>query len=149
MRLRRCSPWTRLLWYLNWRPGGVKDPGKLLNPPPVAGWEEAGRLLADLGALDSQGAITRVGREMVLLPLHPRLSHLLIRSFELGCPRLGADLAALLSERDILRPQAPRTGRQTSKGSELSERLDLLRDWRKGKQVLPAADPFALQAVDS
>ena len=85
---------------------------------------------------------------MVLLPLHPRLSHLLIKSFALGCPRLGADLAALLSERDILRPQAPRAGRQTSKGSGLGERLDLLQDWRKGKQVTPATDPFALQAVD-
>ena len=128
---------------------GVKDPGALswLDPPPVKGWEEAGRLLVDLGALDSQGGITRIGREMVLLPLHPRLSHLLIKSFALGCPRLGADLTALLSERDILRPQA-RTGKQTRKDSGFSERLDLLRDWREGKQVTPAADPFALQAVD-
>ncbi len=129
---------------------GVKDPGALswLDPPPATGWEEAGRLLADLGALDSQGAITRIGREMALLPLHPRLSHLLIKSFALGCPRLGADLAALLSERDILRPPDPRAGRHTRKGSELSERLDLLQEWRQGRQVPPAADPFALQAVD-
>jgi ATP-dependent helicase HrpB len=129
---------------------GVKDPRALswLDPPPVTGWEEAGRLLADLGALDPRGAITPIGKEMVLLPLHPRLSHLLIKSHELGCPRLGADLAALLSERDILRPQAPRAGKQPSKGSGLSERLDLLRDWRQGSQVPPAADPFALQTVD-
>ncbi len=129
---------------------GVKDPGALswLDPPPVTGWKEAGRLLADLGALDPRGAITLIGKEMVLLPLHPRLSHLLIKSHELGCPRLGADLAALLSERDILRPQAPRAGKQTRKGSGLGERLDLLRDWRQGRQVPPAADPFALQAVD-
>ena len=129
---------------------GVKDPGTLswLDPPPVTGWEEAGRLLADLGALDSRGAITRVGREMVRLPLHPRLSHLLIKSDELGCPRLGADVAALLSERDVLRPQDPRAGRQARRDSGLGERLDLLRAWRKGKQVPPAADPFALQAAD-
>ena len=129
---------------------GVRDPGALswLNPPPITGWEEAGHLLADLGALDSQGAITHTGREMVLLPLHPRLSHLLIKSLALGCPRLGADLAALLSERDVLRPQDPRAGRQTRKGSGFGERLDLLRDWRKGKQVTPAADPFALQTID-
>ncbi|MBI5582777.1 MAG: ATP-dependent helicase HrpB [Deltaproteobacteria bacterium] len=128
---------------------GVKDPGALswLDPPPRAGWEEAGRLLVDLGALDAQGTITRIGREMVRLPLHPRLSHLLIKSFEFGCPRLGADLAALLSERDILRPQAL-SGKQPGKVSGLSERLDLLQDWRKGKQVTPAADSFALQAVD-
>ena len=128
---------------------GVKDPGALswLDPPPVTGWEEAGRLLVDLGALDSRGVITRIGREMAHLPLHPRLSHLLLRSFELGCPRLGADLAALLSERDILRPQA-RTGKQTRKASGFSERFDLLRDWREGKQVTSVADPFALQAVD-
>jgi len=32
---------------------GVKDPGALswLDPPPVTGWEEAGRLLADPGSL--------------------------------------------------------------------------------------------------
>jgi ATP-dependent helicase HrpB len=129
---------------------GVKDPGALswLDPPPVTGWKEARRLLADLGALDLRGAITTLGKEMVFLPLHPRLSHLLINSYELGCPRLGADLAALLSERDILRPQAPLAGKQISKVSGLGERLDLLRDWRQGKQVPPAADLFALQAVD-
>jgi ATP-dependent helicase HrpB len=128
---------------------GTRDPKALswLDPPPAAGWDEAVGLLGDLGALDAQGAITRIGREMVLLPLHPRLGRLLIKSLELGCPRLGADLAALLSERDILRPLA-RADKQTRKGSGFGERLDLLREWRQGKQVPPAADPFALQAVD-
>lgn len=129
---------------------GVKDPGDLswLDPPPRAAWQEAMGLLIDLGALDPRGAITPMGRKMVRQPLHPRLSHLLIKSHELGCPRLGADLAALLSERDILRPQVPRAGKQTGKGSGLGERLDLLGDWREGRQLPPAADPFALQAVD-
>jgi ATP-dependent helicase HrpB len=129
---------------------GVTDPEALswLDPPPATGWDEARRLLVDLGALDSRGAITPIGKEMALQPLHPRLGHLLIKSYELGCPRLGADLAAILSERDILHPQAPQAGKQSGKGSGLSERLDLLRDWRQGKPIAPAADPFALQAVD-
>jgi ATP-dependent helicase HrpB len=129
---------------------GIKDPAALawLDPPPATGWEEARRLLADLGALDAQGAPTRIGREMVRLPLHPRLGHLLIKSFEFGCPRLGADLAALLAERDVLRLQSPRAGKQTGKAAGLSERLDLLRDWRQGRPVPPEGDAFALQAVD-
>jgi ATP-dependent helicase HrpB len=39
---------------------------------------------------------------MKRLPLHPRLAHMLLRGRELGWGRLAADLAALLSERDVL-----------------------------------------------
>lgn len=128
---------------------GVKDPGTLswLDPPPVPAWEEANRLLTDLGALDSQEALTRIGRDMARLPLHPRLSRLLVKSSELGCPRVGADLAALLSERDIIRPGAS-AGKPSRKGSDIGERLDRLLEWRKNKQVPPGVDPWALRAVD-
>lgn len=128
---------------------GVKDPGILswLDPPPVSAWEEGKRLLTDLGALDDKGALTRIGREMAHLPLHPRLSRLLIKSAELNCPRVGADLAALLSERDIIRPGAS-TGKASRKGSDITERLDLLLEWRESKQASPGVDPWALRAVD-
>ncbi|MGE5174034.1 MAG: ATP-dependent helicase HrpB, partial [Betaproteobacteria bacterium] len=84
---------------------GVKDPSELswLDAPPAAAWDSSLRLLHDLGALDASGSATAAGRAMARLPLHPRLSRLMMRAHELGCLQLGADLAAILTERDIFR----------------------------------------------
>ena len=128
---------------------GVRDPSELswLSPPPKAAWESGRRLLMDLGALDPEGSATPVGRSMARLPLHPRLGRLSQRASELGCPRLGADLAALLSERDILHREA--SGFMAhGEGSDLGGRLDLLRQWRKQKEAPGGIDPWALRAVD-
>ena len=128
---------------------GVKDPAELswLSPPPKAAWESGQRLLMDLGALDAEGSATPVGRSMVRLPLHPRLGRLSQKAVELGCPRLGADLAAIISERDILRREAPGFVAH-GEGSDLGGRLDLLQRWRKQKEVPRGIDPWALRAVD-
>jgi ATP-dependent helicase HrpB len=128
---------------------GVRDPMELswLDPPPKAAWESGRRLLLDLGALDPKGSVTPVGRSMARLPLHPRLGRLSQRAAELGCPRLGADLAAILSERDILRREAPGSVAH-GEGSDLNGRLDLLRRWRRQKEAPGGTDPWALRAVD-
>ena len=128
---------------------GVKDPSELswLSSPPRAAWESGRRLLMDLGALDPEGSATPVGRSMARLPLHPRLGRLSQRASELGCPRLGADLAALLSERDILRREASGFMAR-GEGADLGGRLDLLRQWRKQKEAPAGIDPWALRTVD-
>ncbi|MTJ82867.1 MAG: ATP-dependent helicase HrpB [Telmatospirillum sp.] len=84
---------------------GVSDPGTLtwLDPPPAAACTQARTLLRDLAALDDDGRITAHGRAMAALPLHPRLAHMVIRAKPLGLLATACDLAALLSERDILR----------------------------------------------
>ncbi|HEV2333188.1 MAG TPA: ATP-dependent helicase HrpB [Gammaproteobacteria bacterium] len=83
---------------------GVTDPGSLrwLDAPPAAAYAQAQELLQELGALDGTGRITGHGRELLKLPLHPRLAHMVIRSKALGWGALGCTLAALLSERDPL-----------------------------------------------
>ncbi len=89
---------------------GVRDPAELqwLQAPPRPAWEQGVALLVRLGALDAAGHITRLGRAMAGLPVHPRLAALLT-----GAPpdlaREAADLCALLSERDpwIRRPGEP------------------------------------------
>ena len=43
---------------------------------------------------------------MAELALHPRLAHMLLKSVPLGLSDLACELAALLSERDILRGPA-------------------------------------------
>ncbi|WP_241524020.1 ATP-dependent helicase HrpB [Oceaniglobus indicus] len=78
---------------------GVSDPATLpfLTQPPAAAYGEAQTLLTGLGAL-SDGRITDHGRALAAMPLHPRLAHML----QMG-GQSGAELAALLSDRDILR----------------------------------------------
>jgi ATP-dependent helicase HrpB len=74
-----------------------------LTPPPAASLASARALLADLGALDSAGAITPHGRAMARLGQHPRLAHLVLKGRELGQGKVAALLTAILSERDFLR----------------------------------------------
>lgn len=80
---------------------GVRDACGLLwiDPPPQGAWDAARSLLVELGAIDHDGKLTAAGKSMARLPLHPRLSRMLIRAQELGVVGLGADLAALLGER--------------------------------------------------
>ena len=128
---------------------GVRDPGDLswLDPPPGPAWESAKRLLLDLGALDSRGAVTPAGKYMNRLPLHPRLGRLLKRAAELGVPRLGADLAALLSERDIFR-RGPSDSPGRERDLNVGSRVETLRKWRRQGELPGKADGWALRAVD-
>jgi ATP-dependent helicase HrpB len=84
---------------------GAQDAGRLawLDPPPVAMLAAGRDLLASLGALDVAGKITPHGRALLALPTHPRLAQLLLTAVANNVVELGADLAALLSERDVLR----------------------------------------------
>jgi ATP-dependent helicase HrpB len=125
---------------------GVTDPSALswLDPPPQSAWEAARRLLVDLDALNQNGTVTSMGRAMARFPLHPRLGRLMIRAADSGYPRLGADLAALLSERDIVR----RNYREGQEWMNISERLSMLERWRKEKEAPFGTDPWALKSVD-
>lgn len=104
----------------NW---GVRDAGDLrwLDPPPAAMIASARDLLAHLGALDDAGRITPHGREMAQLGVHPRLAHMLLRARALNALPTAADLAALLSERDLLR------GVSGSRDPDVRSRLDVFR----------------------
>jgi ATP-dependent helicase HrpB len=125
---------------------GVTDPSVLawLDPPPQASWEAALRLLMDLDALEPNGTATPMGRAMARFPLHPRLGRMLLRAADSGHLRLGADLAALLSERDFVR----RSERDQQKGADISERFSMLKRFRNEKEAPSGADPFALRSVD-
>ena len=78
---------------------------RFLDLPPTAHFFQARELLRLLGALDQHGKLTTHGRAMSQLPTHPRLAHLLLKAREYHLSSLGADIAALLTERDLLRNQ--------------------------------------------
>jgi ATP-dependent helicase HrpB len=91
-----------------------------LNPPPAAQLASARELLTRLGALEDEGRISAHGREMLTLSLHPRLAHMLLRARALQLVPLAAQLAALLSERDLLRAH------QGARDADLRTRLEAL-----------------------
>jgi len=115
---------------------GVTDPAALawLDPPPAGAWAAARAVLIGLGALDDQGRVTGHGRALARLPLHPRLAHMVVRGAESGLGGLASDIAALLSERDLL---------GTGAGVDLRSRLDVLR----GRASREAAHPGAAHRV--
>ena len=84
---------------------GCRDPSAMtwLDPPPAAAWQQASELLQQLGALDGQGGITAHGRQLLKLPLTPRLAHMVAIGRDLGWAALAAKLAVILAERDIVR----------------------------------------------
>src|ERR1700722_15943185 len=57
-------------------------------------------------ASGAAGRITAHGRILAKLGMHPRLAHMRIKAQGLGAERLACGLAAILSERDILRANA-------------------------------------------
>jgi ATP-dependent helicase HrpB len=91
-----------------------------LDPPPAAMLAQARDLLQRLGALDAAGRITAGGRAMAALPLHPRLAHMLCAAPAGAARRQAAELAALLSERDLLR------GAGRERDPDMRSRLELL-----------------------
>lgn len=102
---------------------GVADPSTLrwLDPPPSGAFAEARALLRQLGALDAADRVTDHGRAMARLALHPRLAHMILRGTELGAGSVACDIAALLTERDLLR------WRDGPPEADLGLRLELLR----------------------
>jgi ATP-dependent helicase HrpB len=73
-----------------------------IEPPEVQALERAETLLRDLGALDSVGDITKIGRRMLNFPVHPRYARMFIAAEELGCVRSAALIAALTQTRSML-----------------------------------------------
>jgi ATP-dependent helicase HrpB len=110
-----------------------------LDVPPAPMLDSARDLLQRLGALDDARRITAHGRALARLPTHPRLAHLLLEARRRGESRLGAQLAAVLGERDLLRG---RPGE--ARDADVLARLDLVLGRGRGAGDL---DPGAVARV--
>jgi ATP-dependent helicase HrpB len=93
------------------------------EPPPARALTAARGFLSALGAIDSAGVLTALGRELRELPVHPRLAKLLREGARAGIPRLASELAALLSEPGGRLP-----------GGNFDAENDLLLRWQEWKR---------------
>jgi len=115
---------------------GTTDTAALdwLNAPPSPALQQARSLLTRLGALDERQRLTTRGQQMARLPVHPRLAAMLLAAHDGAASHslaLAAQLAALLSERDLLRPGSD---------PDLRARLELLRTPKPGSVDRAALD---------
>jgi ATP-dependent helicase HrpB len=128
---------------------GIKNINELLwiNVPPAGNASQAKELLEQLGAVKNN-QITERGKQMLQMPTHPRIAHLLIeaklwqeKNQQIKYASLATDIAALLEERDPLQKEA---------GTDISLRIEELRKWRKGefanadKRILERIERLAL-----
>jgi HrpA-like RNA helicase len=94
-----------------------------MDPPPPATLVSALEQLYNLGALDEEGLLTRLGRKMAEFPLDPPVSKMLIASVDLGCSEEVLTIIGMLSAQNIFyRPREkqsqargppPRDGKHT------------------------------------
>lgn len=72
-----------------------------MDPPPKSALITALEQLFNLGALDEEGMLTRLGRKMAEFPLEPPMSKVLIASVDLGCSEEVLTILAMLSAQNI------------------------------------------------
>ena len=120
--LQLADPQPVVLELATWG-AGLGEELPWLEPPPPASLREGQQQLIALGALTNDGRLSPTGRLLGQLGTHPRLGVLMLESQRQGCPGLGCDLAALLSERDPLRLR--------DNGCDLHARLEALKRERR------------------
>jgi ATP-dependent RNA helicase DHX8/PRP22 len=81
-----------------------------MDPPPVQTMIAAMESLFNLGALDDEGLLTRLGRRMSEFPLEPQPSKMLLTSVDLGCSDEVITVVAMLSVPNVFyRPRDKQT----------------------------------------
>jgi len=113
-----------------------------LDPPPAGALAQAAALLRRLGALDGDGRITALGRQMLSLGASPRLAAAALRA-PVALRALIADLLALMEARSPLR------GTQ-ARNDDFQIRVAALHAWRDRRGGVPRGevDSGALAAIE-
>lgn len=89
--------------------------------------------LQGLGAIDNQNQITELGKKILQWPLPPRLAKLMLTAIDMKIPRLGADVAAILQERDFMMKQSSEHYLGDRFESDILLRLEVLAQSRGGR----------------
>jgi ATP-dependent helicase HrpB len=105
---------------------GAADESELpwIDPPPAPALAAGRGVLTSLDAIDDKRRLTDHGRAIVAIGAEPRLAHMMVKGAELGAAGTACDLAAVLSDRDLL------TGRD--RPTDLRLRVEALTGPRRG-----------------
>jgi ATP-dependent helicase HrpA len=112
---------------------GALEEFPLLDPPSAESLRDAERTLRELGAIDGQGNLTHIGRQLGRLPCEPRVGRILLEAHERNCLAEVVVIAAGLETQDVrqrpagLRPQADEAHAQFA--DPHSDFLSYLRLW--------------------
>ncbi len=106
-----------------------------IDKPDEKAVERAALLLRDLGALDADGGMTKIGHRMLQFPVHPRYARMFLAAGDLGCVRAAALVAAITQTRSMLLRVDKRTEDERMEvfGGGTSDFLVLMRvfEWAK------------------
>jgi ATP-dependent helicase HrpB len=107
-------------------------------------------VLADLGAVDTHGKLTPIGRRMAVFPAHPRYARMLLAAGDFDCVFEVCRIAGLAQGRDILfrkvddRTESARDSVEQEDGSDFFPRLALLQRAIDMKFDADACDRFGV-----
>ena len=110
------------------------DAFPFLDPPEPRRIHDGQALLRELNALDGQGRLTQIGRELARLPLDPRLGRMLVAAREKAVLHEVLVIAAFLSTQDPRDRPQERQGTADQKharfADENSDFVAVLKLWR-------------------
>ncbi|MCC7193815.1 MAG: ATP-dependent helicase HrpB [Phycisphaeraceae bacterium] len=126
-----------------------------LEPPEPHALLRAENLLNQLGATDTDGRITALGKRISAFPTHPRLGRLLIEAEQRGCLQRATLWAALIGDRNIVTGKVPRDLMYVAENETASDLTVLERVFEKASadQFRPSTcaslgvDPLAAREV--
>ncbi|HSN73288.1 MAG TPA: ATP-dependent RNA helicase HrpA, partial [Steroidobacteraceae bacterium] len=133
---------------------GLGDPENFpfIDAPDTRLIGDGYRLLEELGAVDSERRVTRVGRDMAALPVDPRLARMLIAAGREGCLSEMLVLAAFLSIQDPRERSDDRVTREEASPDATSVTEDARSDfvsvlnlWKAYHEVAPEVSRSALR----
>ena len=121
---------------------GVTDVRELLwlDIPNDGAVAQARELLHELGAIADDFRITVHGKQLLQVGAHPRLAQMMVKSAGLGFAYDACLIAALLTERDILRGEA-------SRSSDVQKRLEVLHNIKNVTNNDSIVDKWQCQLV--
>jgi ATP-dependent helicase HrpA len=102
-----------------------------LEPPPPKAVADGYALLQELGALDDDNRLTRIGESLARLPLDPRIGRMLVAARDLSCLKEVMVIAAGLSVQDPReRPQERQQAADEKHKLFADEKSEFLSWWK-------------------
>jgi ATP-dependent RNA helicase DHX8/PRP22 len=124
-----------------------------MDPPPVNTMVTALEKLYQLGALDNEGLLTRIGRKMSGFPLDPALAKMLMFSVDLGCSEEVLAIVAMLTAQNIFYRPKDKQGQADAKKAKFHQPegdhltlLTVFNAWKNAKFSIPWCHEHFIQA---